>query len=220
MKSSSGAELFPRLEPGTELRWARLAGGPEPAGLFLDYFKYVVYKNPNWDWRTFQVDRDTALADEAAKGIVSMDSDLSAFAQDGGKLLIYHGWADQQVAPEASIEFYEAVAGFATKTTPGVAGGGAENVPNWIRLFMAPGMAHCTGGEGPDQFDKMGVMEQWVEHSKPPDSIIASQKAGTAVLRTRPLCPYPQLAQYQGSGNVTDAANFVCKAPNLLKKRQ
>jgi feruloyl esterase len=81
-------------------------------------------------------------------------------------------------------------------------------------------MAHCTGGEGPDQFDKMGVIEQWVEHGKPPDSIIASQKAGTAVLRTRPLCPYPQAAQYKGIGSVTDAANFTCATPTKLQRLQ
>jgi feruloyl esterase len=244
MKSSSGAELFPRLEPGTELRWARLAGGPEPAGLFLDYFKYVVYKNPKWDWKTFQVDRDTALADQAAKGIVTLDPDLSAFAQHGGKLLIYHGWADQQVAPEASIEFYEALQSVGDHVRSGQRQGTAlavlegqqsgslaaegssirrasePTINTWARLFMAPGMAHCTGGEGPDQFDKMGVIEQWVEHGKPPDSIIASQKAGTAVLRTRPLCPYPQAAQYKGIGSVTDAANFTCATPTKLQRLQ
>jgi feruloyl esterase len=212
MKSSSGAELFPRLEPGTELRWARLVGGPDPAGLFLDYFKYVVCKNPNWDWRTFQVDRDTALADKAADGIVAIDPDLSAFAQHGGKLLIYHGWADQQVTPQASIEFYEAAAAGAH------ANGG--DVSSWMRLFMAPGMAHCTGGEGPDQFDKMSAMENWVERAAPPAQIIASHLTTGKVDRTRPLCPYPQQAQYKGQGDINVAANFVCKVPTLSKSPQ
>ncbi|HEY6466395.1 MAG TPA: tannase/feruloyl esterase family alpha/beta hydrolase, partial [Candidatus Acidoferrales bacterium] len=136
MKSSTGEELFPRLEPGTELRWGRLAGGPEPADLFADYFKFIVFKNPNWDWRTFNTDHDTGLANKDADGIVALDPDLSAFAQHGGKLLIYHGWADQQVAPVASIEFYEALVA-ATQRAKGP-------TDSWARLFMAPGMAHCS----------------------------------------------------------------------------
>jgi tannase/feruloyl esterase len=210
MKSSSGAELFPRLEPGTELRWARLAGGPAPADLFLDYFKYIVYKDPNWDWRTFQVDRDTALANKDAEGIVALESDLSAFAKRGGKLLMYHGWADQQVAPEASIEFFEAAE----------AKSNHSNTSDWARLFMVPGMAHCSGGEGPDTFDKMDAIEQWVERGKAPARIVAEQKIGGNVARTRPLCPYPQVARYTGSGSIDAAENFVCQAPNEEKSRQ
>lgn len=218
MKSSTGEELFPRLEPGTELRWGRLAGGPEPDGLFLDYFRFIVFKDPKWDWRTFNLDRDTALANKDAEGIVALDRDLSAFAQRGGKLLMYHGWADQQVAPVASIEFYEAVAAAEAKSKKG----GSMSISDWARLFMIPGMAHCSGGEGPDQFDKMDVIQQWVEQGKPPDQIIASQKISGEVIRTRPLCPYPQVAEYKGSGELTDAANFACQNPNptLRKKTQ
>jgi feruloyl esterase len=209
MKSSNGTELFPRLEPGTELRWGRLAGGPEPAALFLDYFKYVVHKDPNWDWRTFDLDRDSSLADEDAKGVVALDPDLSAFEKHGGKLLIYHGWADQQVAPEASIEFYQAM-GVMETTHPG-----GTNVNTWARLFMVPGMAHCSGGEGPDTFDKVGAIEQWVEKGKAPDQIVAAHTTNRAIDRTRPLCPYPQQAQYKGSGSFDEAANFVCQAPRV-----
>lgn len=210
MKSSTGEELFPRLEPGTELRWGRLAGGPEPADLFTDYFKYIVFKDPKWDWRTFKVDRDTALANKDAEGIVALDPDLSAFARRGGKLLIYHGWADQQVAPVASIEFYESLPAATFRT--------AGRTDRWARLFMVPGMAHCSGGEGPDQFDKMAAIEQWVEQGKPPDQIIASQSMAGKVVRTRPLCPYPEVAQYKGSGKLTAAASFVCQTPPFRKK--
>lgn len=206
MKSSSGEELFPRLEPGTELRWGRLAGGPAPADLFLDYFRFIVFKNPKWDWRTFNVDRDTALANKDAEGIVALDPDLSAFAQHGGKLLIYHGWADQQVAPVASIEFYEGVASSEAKSQ----GHGSMDISDWARLFMIPGMAHCSGGEGPGQFDKMDVIQQWVERSKPPDQIIASHVSQGQVDRTRPICPYPQVAEYKGSGSIDSASSFAC----------
>jgi feruloyl esterase len=209
MKSSTGEELFPRLEPGTELRWRRLAGGPEPADLFLDYFRFIVFKDPKWDWRTFQTDRDTTLANKDAAGIIALDPDLSAFAQRGGKLLIYHGWADQQVAPVASIEFYEAVAA----SEANAQGRNSMDISDWARLFMIPGMAHCSGGEGPDQFDKMDTIQQWVEQGKPPDQIIASHVSQGQVDRTRSLCPYPRVAEYKGSGTIDSASNFACHLP-------
>src|ERR1700677_2201945 len=103
----SGQQMFPRLEPGTELRWARLAGGPVPADLFLDYFKYVVFKDPLWDWRSFDLERDAAVSNEIDKNTIALDPGLTPFAHHGGKLLLYHGWADQQVAPGATVEFYD-----------------------------------------------------------------------------------------------------------------
>jgi feruloyl esterase len=91
------------------------------------------------------------------------------------------------------------------------ASGGPEQTSNWVRLFMAPGMAHCSGGEGPDNFDKIGVMEQWVEQSKAPEQIIATHKTAGKVDRTRPLCPYPQVAHYKGIGSIDEASNFSCR---------
>jgi feruloyl esterase len=108
----TGKVLFPRLEPGTELEWARLAGGPRPADLFLDEFRYVVYQNPDWDWRTFDLERDAAKADAIDKDVDDLNPHLAPFAKHGGKLLIYHGWADQQVAPGSSVEFYKSAIGF------------------------------------------------------------------------------------------------------------
>jgi feruloyl esterase len=196
-----GNVLFPRLEPGTELRWARLAGGPEPADLFLDQFRYVVYPNSNWDWRSFNLERDTAKANEIDKEVDDLNPNLVSFAKHGGKLLIYHGWADQQVAPGSSVDFYKSVID---------AWGGNIDASNWIRLFMVPGMGHCSGGEGPDTFDKIDVLEQWVEQGKVPERIIASHHSSGQVDRTRPLCPYPQVARYKGSGSIDDASNFTC----------
>jgi feruloyl esterase len=194
--------LFPRVEPGTELRWGRLAGGPQPADLFLDEFRYIVYQDPNWDWRTFDLERDSSRAHAIDKDVDELNPDLTAFAKHGGKMLLYHGWADQQVAPGSSVEFYKAVMD---------ASGGPEQTSNWVRLFMAPGMAHCSGGEGPDNFDKIGVMEQWVEQSKAPEQIIATHKTAGKVDRTRPLCPYPQVAHYKGIGSIDEASNFSCR---------
>jgi feruloyl esterase len=196
-----GNVLFPRLEPGTELRWARLASGPAPADLFLDEFRYVVYQNPDWDWRTFDLERDAARAHAVDQGVDELDPHLAAFAKHGGKLFLYHGWADQQVAPGSSIAFYQSV---------------VENVPqpsNWVRLFMLPGMAHCSGGEGPDTFDQISVMEQWVEQGKVPEAIVASHASGGKIDRTRPICAYPQTAHYNGTGSIDEASNFTCRAP-------
>jgi len=199
MRDSSGKQLFPRLEPGTELRWSRVAGGPEPADLFYDQFRYVVYNNSNWDWRTFDLDRDTAKAAAINKDIDTLDPHLAAFAKNGGKLLLYHGWADQQVAPGSTVEFYQSLLDL---------NHGA--VSDWARLFMMPGMAHCSGGEGPDSFDKIAVIEDWVEHGKAPSQIVAAHHTNGKVDRTRPLCPYPQVAKYKGSGSIDEAANFTC----------
>jgi feruloyl esterase len=198
--TTSGEILFPRLEPGTEMRWARLAGGPDPGELFWDEFRYVVYQDSNWDWKAFELERDAARAHAIDKDVDELQPNLSEFAKHGGKLLIYHGWADQQVAPGSSVEFY--------KSAIAESGNGSD----WIRLFMLPGMGHCSGGEGPDRFDKIAVMDDWVEHAKIPDQILTSHMMDGKVDRTRPACAYPQIAKYKGSGNVDNANNFVCGA--------
>jgi feruloyl esterase len=200
---SKGNVLFPRLEPGTELAWDRLVGGPAPADLFVDQFRYIAYHDANWDWRTFDLDRDSAKANAVDKDVDELDPDLTAFAKHGGKLLIYHGWADQQVAPGSSVEFYKSVVERSEN---------ASSASNWVRLFMIPGMGHCGGGEGPDTFDKVHVIEQWVEQGKAPVRIVASHSTAGKVDRTRPLCPYPQVSRYKGSGNIDDEANFACSA--------
>lgn len=200
---SKGNVLFPRLEPGTELRWARVAGGPEPGDLFLDQFRYVVFQDPKWDWHTFDLERDSAKANAIDKDVDDLNPDLAAFAKHGGKLLLYHGWADQQVAPGASVDFYRSVLE-GTRDSIGST--------DWIRLFMVPGMAHCSGGEGPDSFDKIGVMEQWVERGRAPEKIIATHRSQGKADRTRPLCPYPQIARYKGAGSIDDAESFACGA--------
>jgi feruloyl esterase len=119
-----------------------------------------------------------------------------------GKLLMYHGWADQNVSPYATVQYFDRV-----KEVLGPA-----KTSQSVRLFMAPGMAHCGGGEGPNTFDKIGPLDRWVEEGKAPDAIVASHSSAGTVDRTRPLCPYPQVAQYKGSGSIDDAANFTCKA--------
>jgi len=201
----TGAEIFPGFEPGTELGWARMLSGPDPYATAVDQFKYIVFGRADWDWRTFDLERDVAAADAKGEGTLSaIDPDLSAFARRGGKLLMYHGWSDQDIAPRASINFYKAALA-STRAS-------SSDAP-WVRLFMVPGMGHCGGGEGPNSFDMVTALDAWVDHGRAPDRIVASRVAAGKVERTRPLCAYPQVARYSGTGSIDDAANFVCATP-------
>jgi feruloyl esterase len=205
VRTGSGAEIFPRREPGSELGWGFLFARPDPPPLVADTFKYLLYKDPQWDWRTFDLDRDVERA-EASPEIRSADAidpNLKAFVQRRGRLLMYHGWSDPLVAPRASVNYYNDVLARM---------GGAARASEWIRLFMVPGMGHCRGGDGPSTFDAVGALEAWVEDGKPPERIVASHATDGRVERTRPLCPYPQLAVYKGTGSIDEAANFTCRA--------
>jgi feruloyl esterase len=197
----TGEEIFPGLELGSELGWAAL-GGPQPFAIPIDHFKYVVFKDPNYDWRTVNFDSDVALADKLDNGTINAtDPNLKTFVGHGGKLLLYHGWNDQIIAPRNAVNYYQSVLD--------TMGGAADSV----RLFMVPGMNHCAGGDGTGVFDTVSVIEKWVEQGQAPDRIMASHVASGAVDRTRPLCAYPKVAQYKGSGSTDEAASFVCKLP-------
>jgi len=202
--SRTGNQIFPAMERGSELVWATLAGGPKPIALADDYFKYVVFENPSWDFKTLNFDGDFAKAEKRDGGTLSATNpDLRPFFSHGGKLIQYHGWTDQQVMPRNSIDYYNNV-------VRGI--GDAAKTADSYRLFMAPGMNHCGGGEGPNKFDVVGALARWVEEGKAPESVLASRNEGNAS-RTRPLCPYPQTAVYKGAGSTDDAANFACKTP-------
>jgi feruloyl esterase len=204
-KSPSGKEIFPTFEPGSELGWNLLAG-QQAASVAADSFAYVVYKNPKWDWKTMNLDSDVTQIEKAYASLIdATDPNMKPFFAHKGKLLLYHGWSDQAIAPENSVNYYSRV----VKNL-----GGEAKASDDVRLFMVPGMAHCAGGEGPNDFDKMTAIQQWVEQGKAPDTMIASHldRAGT-VDRTRPLCVYPKVAKYKGSGSTDDAANFTCALP-------
>jgi feruloyl esterase len=200
----TGAEISPGLEPGSEMEWASLAGGSALLSIPIDHFKYVVFRNPIWDYKTLDFDKDVALADKTDNGAINAtDPSLKSFFGHGGKILLYHGWTDQLIPPRNSINYYTSVAH---------ALGGANKVADSMRLFMVPGMNHCTGGDGTDSFDGLTALEQWVEQKKAPEEVLASHLTNGVADRTRPLCPYPMVASYKGAGSTDDAANFACKA--------
>ena len=195
--------IFPGHQPGSELGWTTMAS-PSPFSIGMDHFKYVVFQNPDWDYSTFNFDGGYSLAEKADGGAINaLDPNLRPFLRRG-KLLQYHGWNDPQISPESSVNYFNSVLDSL---------GGQSRVQDSYRLFMVPGMAHCGGGEGPNQFDMLTALEQWVEKGKAPDSIIASRIKNGKLDRTRPLCPYPQVARYTGSGSIDDAANFACQLP-------
>ena len=200
----TGKELLSRLEPGTELGWGVQAGGPEPYNNVLERLRYVIYKDANWDWKQFNFTTDLASLEKLDDPANATDPNLKPFMSRGGKLLIYHGWADQQVVPMSTINYY----GHVLETM-----GGTSQTSNWLRVFMAPGMGHCRGGDGPNDFDTLTALETWVEKGKAPDLIIASHSQAGKVDRTRPLCAYPMVARYKGTGSIDEAMNFVCRMP-------
>jgi feruloyl esterase len=207
VKKRSGELIYPGLLPGGETGWAMLTrASPEPGSIDVGMFRYVAHEDPGWDWRTFELESDTALADKKAGFMQAINPDLSAFKRRGGKLLIYHGWSDGgsggAISPVNSLNYLSSVL---AKMGP------KQN--DWLRLFMVPGMAHCGGGPGPNQFNAVAAIERWRESGAAPDEIIAARVVNNRVEMTRPLCPYPQMAVYTGVGSTNDAENFVCKAP-------
>ncbi len=183
---STGEQFWPGYEPGSELGWAdTLFGVP---GIPTGYFKYLIFGNPDWDWLSFDFTdpRDFAVLPEAhakyAPVLNSTDADLSAFKTRGGKLLLYHGWADQNIAPRNTINYYDSV----------VAAMGEAATREFARLFMLPGLQHCRGGEGATEIDPLAALERWVEAGEAPDHLTAAHVTPDgAVDDTRIIAAYP-----------------------------
>jgi feruloyl esterase len=194
-----GTLTFTGTSPGT--------GDPPLGFAFLnDGLRYLSFEvdDPNYDYRTFNLDTDLPRLDFMAEIRDPDDPDLSRFKAYGGKLLMYHGWADPALSALTTIEYYEDVVEVI---------GGQRKTDQFLRLFLAPGMHHCSGGPGPNTFDTLTALESWVEDGIAPARIIASHSTGGGVDRTRPLCPYPHVARYVGTGSIDQAQNFLCTQP-------
>ena len=196
----SGAVLHPgRYYPGSELGWGGVAG-PAPSGESHEGMRKIVF-TPDWDYRTIKVPDDVERAVKADQGLLyGGEPDLSRFFNRGGKLLMYHGWADPLVSPDTSLIMFKRI-----NDTVGRA------AANSVALFMVPGMGHCQGGPGTDQFDKVAALDRWVESGTKPQSIVATHMTDGVADRTRPLCAYPASARYTGTGSTDDAKNFRCQ---------
>jgi Tannase and feruloyl esterase len=212
---SQGKRIFPGWPVGAEIAGSNGRSGWEPwfvsdAGPTTDvafseaFFRYLAFgkPDPKYDLSQFNLDRDPPRLGAIHQILDATDTDLARFEQRGGKILMYFGWADPALNPLMGVEYYEQVS-----QRMGAATGG------FFRLFMVPGMFHCNGGVGADTFDKLGPLADWVEHGTPPDAIPASRIAAGMVVRTRPLCAYPEVARYKGTGSIDDAANFACVKP-------
>ncbi len=219
---SNGEAYFPGFEPGSEAVISGLFGGgsgsgwlnvivPAQAGATVADFrlaentmKYLVFDppQPDWDHRSFDFDRDVALLDAWGEQADANNPELEAFRVRGGKLIMTYGWADAILQPQMGVNYYERAVEV-----------NGPDTPDFFRLFMLPGMAHCAGGVGPDRHDAVSAIIDWVEAGQAPDSMLASKMENGEVVRTRPLCPYPEVARYSGQGSIDDAANFSCVVP-------
>jgi feruloyl esterase len=196
LRNSAGDLIFSGQALGNRINAQQ---GMGENGNVSDTVRYWAFQDDDYDWHDFDLDRDMPIIDDAVGFVDSVDPDLSAFEANGGKLLLYAGWGDTAITPENTVLYYESVL--------------EEMGPDqseWMRLFMVPGMAHCGGGPGPNSFDTLGTLDTWVSQGAAPDEMLGSNNQSGL---TRPLCPYPQYAAYDGSGELGDAANWACTAP-------
>ena len=204
-RTASGKLLWPGLERGASL--SGLAG-TNPFSIAVAQPQFWVYFDPSWDWKTLTYSNYEAFFKDTMRQVnpmmASENPDLSAFRNNGGKIVMWQGWADQLIMPQGSTMYYDAVTNFM--------GGGYAQTQQFFRHFMAPGVGHCGGGTGPQPQNLLQSVVDWVENGIAPDRITAS-KSITGGTQTRPLCPYPTVAKYTGSGSTDDASNFVCAAP-------
>jgi feruloyl esterase len=202
----TGEEIYSPLYPGSELGWAQLAGGDVPLGIPVEFFKYYVFRDPAWDYKTRPInfDSDVTASNRAdIQPVNAVDPDLSKFFARGGKLLLVDGWADTAVPPKVAINYYNAV----------VKKLGAQNVKQSMRFFMVPGMGHGPGTNGAENFnfDALSLIEQWHEQNKAPDQLIVQHYKDGRQIGTRLVCQFPQVAVYKGSGDAENSTSYSCK---------
>ena len=199
----TGAQIYPGWAPSFEGNMPGPTAGKVPQQDAIDTFR-AIFDQPGWDYH--RVDFDSIVAASDARGNATINaadpSRLGKLFRHGGKILMYHGWNDVGISALGSLDYYQRAVS---------ANGGEQAMKDSIRLFLAPGMNHCEGGDGPNQFDKLAALAAWVERGRAPDRIDAAHYTSAGrVDRTRPLCPYPKVAVYSGSGSIDDASNFQC----------
>ena len=197
----TGDTIMPGPAPGGEPVWSAYSPKAFPIG--ANYWRDLVMGNPNWSITSLDFDADVARARTLDRAeLTTTNADLKPFFARGGRLLVWHGWTDGLIPAQSTIDYNQSV----LRTT-----GSAANAS--MRLFMLPGVDHCAGGEGTFMIDTLGVLDAWVENNQPPDRIVARRPLQGTAQRTRPLCPYPQVARYRGQGSTDDERNFECRAP-------
>ena len=214
----TGEQIFPGYPPGAEAApgtWAAWITPEDPSRAIQfnfgnTYYGQAVFEDSTWDFRKLNFDSDVRFGDAKAGAVLnSTNADLRSFRAEGGKLLQYHGWGDAAISALNSIDYYENVQTFLSRFPDGRRTSVVLfPITDFYRLFMVPGMGHCGGGTGPNSFDALTPLEAWVEKGIAPEEILAK---GTNM--TRPLCAYPKVARYKGSGDTNDASSFQCVAP-------
>ena len=199
--SQTKKKIFGPYMPGSELAWGG-ALAPQPSGYAIDFFKYIVFHDSNWDYKSLNFDADVMRAEKVDPSVNAVDPDLTPFVKRGGKLLLYGGWNDTAIPPGAETDYYRSV----------IAKMGGKAVKGSVRLFMVPGMGHFLGGYGPDNydFDSQQIIEQWRENGVTPEEIVAVHRTNGAKDGEMLVCPYPRVAKLKGSGDPDVPSNFAC----------
>ena len=226
-RDSAGGVIFPGLVPGGENGpgggWSSWVTGSRPFTSLHwraaeGFFKYMVFEDPDWNFRTFDYEADLAFAlDKVGGALDSADPDLTRFRDSGARLLVYHGWSDPDISPLGSVNYYESVLATTGGAVPGDAATrerALSNTRDFFRLFLVPGMGHCRGGPGYNSLDPLPALERWVEEGIAPESIPATRVEGDTVVRSRPICAYPAASKWDGAGDPDDAGSFTCVSGN------
>jgi feruloyl esterase len=211
----TGANIFPGMQKGSESGWSKFSPPirPDAKPPYAPLFQWVF--GADWNWHKFDFDHDVDTVNQRLAAALNATSpNLDSFRAHGHKLIAYHGWNDLVIAPESSVLYYNSVVAYEKAAHK------FASVDNFYRLFMVPGMGHCNGGAGPDQFDPLSAVVQWVEQDIAPDLLVAGKNKpdpNTGKTMHRPLCPYPQIVKYNGTGDTNEAESFHCTLQEVKK---